>query len=93
MNNMKAFARLIYIDGFSAAKRYQRLIACYYENYLAFFLCGFQGGNENFAEIRTGWLSGLAASPLDFAIVFGASCPDTVHGVPKILKRKMWQII
>ena len=55
------------IDGFSAAKRYQRPIACCYENYLAYFLCGFLGGNENFVEIRAGSLSRLAASPLDFA--------------------------
>ena len=40
-----------YMAAFSAAKRYQRSIACCYENYLTFFLCGFLGGNENFAEI------------------------------------------
>ena len=63
---MKAFVR--YIDGFSAAKLYQRRIVCCYENYLAYFLCGVLGGNEKFAEIRaTGSLSRLAASPLDFA--------------------------
>jgi len=49
------------------AKRYQRPIACCYENYLPYFLCGFLGGNENFADIRAGSLSHLAASPLDFA--------------------------
>ena len=49
------------------AKRYQRHIACCYENYLAYFLCGFLGGNEKFAEIRAGSLSRLPASPLDFA--------------------------
>ena len=57
---------LVYIDGFSAAKRYQQRIACCYENCLAYFLCGFLGGNENFEEIKTGSLSRLAASPLDF---------------------------
>ena len=46
---------------FSAAKRYQQPIACCYEKYLAFFRCGFLGGNENFAQIRTGSLSRLAA--------------------------------
>lgn len=61
------------MDGFSAAKRYQRPIACCYENYLAFFLCDLLGGNETFAEIRTGSLSRLAASPLDFA---GALCSN-----------------
>ena len=30
--------------------------------------CGFQGGNEKFAEIRAGSLSRLAAWPLDFAL-------------------------
>ena len=58
---------LVYINCFSAAQRYQRPIACYYENYLAYFHCGFLGGNENFAEIRAGSLSRLAALPLDFA--------------------------
>ena len=57
----------MYIDGFSAAKRDQQRIACCYENYLAYFLCGFLGGNESFAEIRAGSLPRLAASPLDFA--------------------------
>jgi len=52
---------LIYTDGFSAAKRYQRRIACCYENYLTYFLCGFLGGNEKFAEIRAGSLSRLPA--------------------------------
>ena len=66
MNNMKAFARL-QLNEFSAAKRHQQRIACCYENYLPYFLCGFLGGNEKFAEIRAGSLSRLAASPLDFA--------------------------
>ena len=63
---------LVYIDGFSAAKRCQQRIACCYENYLA-SLCGFLCGNEKIAEIRAGSLSRLAASPLDFA---SALCPN-----------------
>ena len=31
-------------------------MACCYENYLAYFLCGFLGGNEKNAEIRAGSL-------------------------------------
>ena len=33
-----------------------------------FFFCSFRGGKEKFSEIRAGWLSRLAASPLDFAL-------------------------
>jgi len=41
--------------------------ACCYENYLAYFLCSFLGGNEKLAENRAGSLSRLAAWPLDYA--------------------------
>ena len=55
------------LTGFSAAKRYLQRMACCYENYLAYFLSSFLGGNEKFAEINAGSLSRLAASSLDFA--------------------------
>ena len=70
MNKDKTWTKwrrlLIYTDGFSTAKCYQLRIACCYENYLAYFLCGFLSRNEKFAEIRAGSLSRLPASPLDF---------------------------
>jgi len=42
---------------------------------LAYYFCGFRDGNEKFAEIRAGSLSGLVASPLNFTL---AATPCTL---------------